>query len=195
MKIGVDLDGVVVNIMQPILERYNSLYGTSWEYEDLYSHDLWDVFGITKEESMKRVLEIISELDFDEVVGHEGAVEGLKMLNEEHELIAITSRPTFFEDRTLKWIEKYVPGVFKKIVFTNQYSNDHASTKTSKSAVCRAEGIDIMFEDYIDYILDCAPVCKKVFMFSQPWNRNVKLPENAIRVMNWGEVLKEINGI
>jgi uncharacterized HAD superfamily protein len=49
-----------------------------------------------------------------------------------------------------------------------------------------------MIEDFDRNLLGCARVCKKVLLFDQPWNKNTKLPENAVRVKNWEEALKEI---
>jgi uncharacterized HAD superfamily protein len=194
MRIGVDLDGVVANIMEPILERYNLLYETSFMYGDLFSHDLWNVFGVTEDESLKRVLSIMDELDFDEVIVHDGAIDGLRELTKKHELIAITSRPLFFKEKTLKWIEKYFSGIFEKIIFTNQYSSDGEYAKVNMSNVCQAEGIEVMLEDYIKYVNDCSRVCKRVLLFDQPWNQIDELPANAFRVAGWDEVLREING-
>ncbi|MFH1290537.1 MAG: hypothetical protein ABIH92_03955 [Nanoarchaeota archaeon] len=114
----------------------------------------------------------------------------MKELSEDNGLVVVTSRPHFFEEKTLQWIDKYLPGVFEKVLFTNQYSQDSKDKQTTKSAICKAEGVEILFEDHDFQANDCAEVCKKIFVFDQPWNQNVELPENAVRVKNWGDFLR-----
>ena len=77
---------------------------------------------------------------------------------------------------------------FQKIIFTNQYSNDRKSTKTTKSFICVQENIDFLIVDFDEYVKECAPVCKKVMLFDQPWNRTSTLPENGVRVKSWKEI-------
>ena len=195
MKIGVDLDGVVVDIMTPILKHYNEKYETSFSCKDLFSHELWEVFGLAKEESLKRVLEIMGNLNFDEVRALTGSIDTLKKLSKDHNLVVVTSRPNFFEENTLKWIDKYLPGAFEKVLFTNQYSMDGEDKQTTKSEICKAEGVEILLEDHDFQVNDCSPVCSKILVFDQPWNQSSKLPENAVRVKNWDDVLREVNEI
>jgi len=190
MKIGIDLDGVVVDIMTPILKYYNEKYDVSFTYSDLFSHDLWNVFSITREESTSRVLEIMDGLEFDEIEARDGAIETLRKLSENNELVVVTSRPVSFEEKTTKWIGKYLPGVFSGVFFTNQYSKDSKDKQTTKSAICRAEGVEILLEDHDFQVNDCSEVCKKIIVFDQPWNLGRALPENAVRVKNWDDVLR-----
>jgi uncharacterized HAD superfamily protein len=191
MKIGIDLDGVVVDLMTPFLEHYNEKNGTNFEYGNLFAHDLWLPLKIERAAAFKAVYSFMNETGFKLVLPHEGAIEAIKKLNEEHDLVVITSRPELYAEKTIKWLNYHLPEVFEKVVFTHEYTLD-GSAKVKKEQICKQEGVDLMIEDYDKNLLSCATVCKKVLLFDQPWNQNVELPNNATRVKSWGDVLKII---
>jgi len=194
MKIGIDLDGCVVDLMTPFLAHYNGKKGTSIEYGDLFCHDLWFPLEIKREEAFESVFSFMREEPFDVVLPHEGAIEAIKKLSEEHDLMVITSRPELYVEKTLRWIDGHLPRVFEKVVFTHEYALD-GNVKTRKEQICQREGVDLMIEDYDKNLLSCAEVCKRVLLFDQPWNQNSKLPENGVRIKSWDDVLKQVNEI
>lgn len=194
MRIGIDLDGVTADIMSPFLKYYNEKYSTNFLYNSLIVHDFWEVIGITKEEAIVVLHNFYEEVDFDEIKPIESAIESIKLLGEKNELIAITARPLSYQTKTLLWLDKYLPGVFNEVVFTNQFSKQNGDSKTTKGAICKEKRIDVMIEDFEKYALDCAQCCKNVLLFDQPWNRHYREQGNIIRVNNWEEVLREVDG-
>jgi uncharacterized HAD superfamily protein len=192
MKIGIDLDGCAADTISPFLKFYNERHNSKYAYEEILTHDFWDLFGITREEAIGRMHDFYEQTEFDIIPVIGTAAETIKKLNEDNELIVITARPLIYKEKTMQWLEKHFPNIFSKVIFTNQYSKDHLSKQTTKAAICEMEGIDILVEDFDKYVTECAGVCKKVIVFDQPWNQNAKLPENAVRVKSWDEVLEEI---
>ena len=190
MKIGIDLDGVAADWVTPFLEFHKERYGGSFSYDEITSHDFWDIFGITRDEAIHRAHEFYLETPFDIVLPVEGAVESIKALREVHELVVITARPFVYKQKTLDWLKEHFPDVFDKVVFTNQYSKSDSGVNTTKAAICEQEKIDLLIDDYDKYVWECAPVCGQVLLFDQPWNQGVELPGNAVRVKSWSEVME-----
>lgn len=194
MKIGIDLDGVVVDIMSPFIEYHNGKYKSEFTYESVTDHSFWIPWKLSREEGNRRLLEFMDECEFSVVKPQDGAIEAIRKLAEEHELVVVTSRPETYSKKTLDWIEHHLPGVFKKVNFT--YQTPFVEGVVRKSLICKSEGVDVLIEDYPTNVLGCAGVCKKVLMFNQPWNQSVKeLPGNVERVKNWSDVLERVNEI
>jgi uncharacterized HAD superfamily protein len=165
MKIGIDLDGVVVDLVSPLLEHHNDKHGTNFVYQDIVEHDFWNPLGLSREEGERRLIEFMQETDFDVIKPQLGAIEAVKKLSEDHELFVVTSRPELYTKKTFEWINHHLPNIFKKIVFTYQYPAIKGIVR--KEEICRDESIDIMIEDFDRNLLGCARVCKKVLLFDQ----------------------------
>ena len=54
MKIGIDLDDVVVDTLPSFVAFHNQRYGTTLRREDVTSYYIWEVgFGKTRQEAVK----------------------------------------------------------------------------------------------------------------------------------------------
>ncbi|MFH1801834.1 MAG: hypothetical protein ABH864_00095 [archaeon] len=193
MKIGIDLDGVVVDLVTPLLNYYNKKNGTSFVYRQINHHDFWVLLGLSRQDGVQSVDEFMEDTSFDVVKPQEGAIEAIKELGEEHELVVVTSRPELYVEKTLEWIDHYLSGVFDRAVFTHEYPA--VAGVVRKGEICKAEKVDVMVEDFDRNLLGCAKFCKKVLLFDQPWNQKSQLPENGIRIKSWDDVLKQVNEI
>lgn len=194
MRIGVDLDGCVADIMTPILRFYNSRKGSSFRYADLVTHDIWEVFGTTREEAVREVYSFYEQEEFDVVPVIGSACVDLNRLKKGNNLLVVTARPQVYQKKTLQWLEKYFDGVFDEVFFTNQFKLGGEGQTITKGKVCREKGIEIMIEDYDKYAVECAEECKRVLLIDQPWNRHFLESRNIVRVRNWGEILTKVNG-
>ena len=189
-KIGIDLDSVLARIMPEIIKFHNEVYGTNTVEEDHVSYGLYEMWNVSKEQSVDRVFEFYNSVYFDNIVPVSGSVEGVNYLAEKYDLYLITSRPTWLKKKTVDWVEKYFSGKFRKIVLTNQYSKNGESK--TKSEVCVKEGIEIMIEDAVEYALDCFEKGIKVYLYNMPWNKRVDFPDEIVRISNWSEIKKHL---
>ena len=57
MKIGFDLDEVLVEFADPFLEFHNFCYGTSLKREECSTYFFEKIIGVTQEEIIKRISE------------------------------------------------------------------------------------------------------------------------------------------
>ena len=58
MRIGLDLDEVLSRFVLGLVEYYNSTYKTSLKLEDFHSYKFWEVWGGTKEDTIKKISQV-----------------------------------------------------------------------------------------------------------------------------------------
>jgi uncharacterized HAD superfamily protein len=193
MKIGVDLDDVLADLLNKLVKFHNEKFGTSLTRKDFNNYNLWKVWGGTKEETVQKLYDFYNS-DYSKKVGViDGAKESVNSLKKNHKLVVITSRQNDFIEQTERWVNENFPGVFSGIYFTN-YQSRSGKIRT-KSEICDKLGIDILIEDSLKFAKDCARPDRKVFLLDRPWNQSSDLPENLTRVFSWKEILNQIKGI
>ncbi len=187
MKIGIDIDEVVVEFMKGYLEYHNKEKGTNYKYDEIFSYRFEDFSNLPKEEIRRLVLgfndaEKFSNLDFVS-----GAKESIAYLEDNNKIFFITSRHPGTKHNTVDFFEKNFP----KNNFVIYFSGENWGNKKSKSKgeICLDLGIKVMIEDNKDYALDCAKKGIKVFLLDKPWNKNYEKHENLIKVKNWEELI------
>ena len=191
MIIGVDIDGVLANLIVPFLKFHNRKYKTSDIPANHISNDLTIIWKCSKEEAHRRVFEFYMSSDFEKIKPVEGAVEGINRLGKKHKLHAITARPPIMQRKTDLWINQYFHKKFEIIHHTNLFSLEGA--KKNKSQVCQELGIKTIIEDDLNYALDCANLDINVYLLDSPWNKTKKLPKNIIRVFGWRDITKKFD--
>lgn len=192
MKIGIDIDEIIVEFAKGYLGLYNKKHSRNIKFEDLFTYSLWKPLGISKKEAFELAEEYYSSHLFDNLELVEGAEEGIKELNVDHKLVFITSRPDHIKEKTEVFFKKIFPNLNLEVVYSsNSYLETNGKTK---SEICKNQGVDVLIEDDIDYALDCADNGIRLILLDKPWNKKEE-HSNIIRVKNWNEILKEINKI
>jgi len=186
MKIGIDIDGVVLNYMKGYLEFYNQEKNTNYKSEDIFSQDFGKSFNTSLEEARETVrlfrkTDIFKNLDLIE-----GAKEGILGLERNNDICFITARHESVKQTTRGVFGKIFPDKNFEIFFSGEL---WGSGKT-KGEICLELGINIMVEDNVDYALDCAQNGVKVFLLDTPWNKDYTKHENLIKVKDWTELIK-----
>ncbi len=110
MRLGIDLDGVVANFTEGWMSFYNREFGTSLVFED--SRTWGDLVNLTHFAHIGEFWHWASDLDGHSVFRHldtfPGAVDALKeLVGEGHEIVVITSKPSFAVEDTYQWIEEH----------------------------------------------------------------------------------------
>lgn len=117
-----------------------------------------------------------------------GALEALQRLQELGVRIeAVTSRPSSMQEATDKWLASFFPGLLAQA---------HYAQSGQKGVICRSIGATLIVDDQARNVSD---VCKEglsavLFDFggTYAWNQAAKLPEKAVRLRNWEEVLEHL---
>ncbi len=189
MKIGIDLDSVLAEILTPLNDFYNHRFGTNYQLSEYVNFSLSKVWGCTSEKAIEAVFEFYHSPYMKAIPVVAGAVEAVDYLRKKHELIVITSRSEEISEITHQWINQYFPNRFAEVVLTNQFSRPGIEFKT-KGEVGKEIGIEAMIDDNLDNLLDCAKHGINGYLFEAGWNRYQTVPESIVRIKSWTEVNK-----
>lgn len=179
MKIAVDLDGVIWDIMISFVNIYNEEYDKSLH---VYDVNKWAFF--TDEEFNNvypKTLEKIDEYPaIDDNICHY-----LFLLNGKHDVKILTHEANPVRVLKKKLESFGIREGFEYLELIKQDFKEHPK-KT-----------DIKFDVYID---DCPLMIDDIknypdrilLLFEQPWNRDCEETSNVIRVKGWKDVMKKI---
>ena len=178
MKIAIDLDGVicdiVLSIMKSVEDKYNVRIYESW----IFDHNLSSVFGISEIEKNN----IIHKSIFQEHLAVVGALEGLSKLKRKHDLQILTSRGLEYREGTKKWLhDKGLKNI--KISFQEEWQN-------------KEDHFDIVIDDRPEKLASFADKAKYLILFFREWNKNcLDIKEQFIVVDNWDDLMLTIDRI
>jgi len=175
MKISVDLDGVVWDIMRVFVDIYNSLYLEEVKYEDI---DDWyyfpqERFEIVYPLTLPRIMEYPALDKFIYVY--------LLALNKEHDVSILTAElnPIGTLEEKLRSLAIFKGTQYKELI--------KIDPKDSK--------LDYEFDVYIDDKPGLARKMHKfpdryLFLYDQPWNQDFddSKSENVWRIFGWDEI-------
>ncbi|MDD5416648.1 MAG: hypothetical protein PHU12_01595 [Candidatus Aenigmarchaeota archaeon] len=192
MKIAVDVDAVLLDLVTPFLDFYNERHKTSFETHMVKHYNFHKSFGGTLESEVALLMEFCTTEAFRNLTPVKGSVAAVKKLHKKHELIIVTSRNPGLKKLTEYQLNKYFPNCFDKIIFTNEHCGPQKG-KSKKAIIISKINPDIVIEDCLDYLLDL-PKATKGILLNYPWNQN-KLPKNVERAMDWKQVLEIIENV
>lgn len=174
MRIGLDLDGVIVNSIPRWIAMLNAGMGTQYGPDDL--PDTYGTPAMAAFCDQHLVELLIAPAPVPEAPA---AVSALKA--EGHELVVITARTPLLRDLTTAWLDFYGAPVERL----------HFLEGASKAPTAVTEGIDLMVEDTPHHAIALAKAGVPVLLFAAPYNRDVSHPL-IHRCTGWGEVLHQI---
>ena len=190
MKIGIDLDEVLAELLSAVIEYHNFAYKTAFTKNQFRSHLYWKTLDGTKDEVIRKVRDFYKTDYFKNVKPVAGAIKALPILKQDNDLFIITARPNEILEDTKEWVDRYFPNLFSGIYLANHFPQSGASI--AKSQICDELEIEVMIEDSIESALDCAGLKRRVLLFDCPWNQQAELPSGISRVLSWKEILKTI---
>ena len=53
-------------------------------------------------------------------------------------------------------------------------------------------GIDLVVEDYVRHMNECARKVRTVFLLEKPWNKDKEIEKNVVRVNNWRKLWRSL---
>lgn len=191
MIIGIDIDNTITHTTEMIM-HYARIFGEERGLNtvpDLRYYYLEDALGWDKKTAQEFLDHYLNRI-YREMQPKDQAIEVIRELKREHELILITSRNRQFprvEEVTVHWLERN--RVLYDRLILNTTSNMHFF---SKLAICLENEVEVMIEDHYDLVSEISPVLP-VIMFDYPYNRHLS-NDNIIRVRHWNEVKNWLQG-
>lgn len=193
MKLGFDLDEVVVDLTTEI-EKYLGLnYGIDWYKEYATNYDISDAVYHQDEVLNRKIIDDLKvaindpEFQFNsEPV--EGACEALNRLKRlGHKIHFISSRPKQNQSTTFKWLRKY------DIPFD---SVDVIGHSENKGLYGRKYDLDMYVDDLESHLLSMLAYKKRwrkgLILFDKPWNSAYHDGSKFVRLTDWQEILRHV---
>ncbi len=191
MKIGIDMDEVIVELLDSVIEYYYEKTGKRFPREDFKTYDWGEIWGITMEEAIKIAHEFHDKSTIQDEKPLDQAVESMSsLLKENDEIYVITARPIKYRKKVEDWIKHYFHDSPIQVISAGDF---YGNTLT-KAGICKKLGIKVILEDQNHIALDCAKNNIKVLLFDKPWNKKLE-HENIIRVSGWIEAMKKIKSM
>lgn len=185
--IAIDIDDVLFGFNERFLAFHNRRYQTDFALHHITSAAFHTVFGGTPDDDLRKIGEFQREAGSLEGKPVPLAIEVLRRLKVDHDLVIITARQSNIEQRTRSWLERTFPQIFTDIHFANYW--DQSRPRRSKGEICRDLGVQVIVDDQPKYIEDCLKVGVKGVLFGDfSWNQEVVDRPDVRRVKDWSEV-------
>jgi len=190
MRIGIDIDEVLVDFLTPFLEDHNARYGTAYSSKTFHSFGMHHVMDEDQATIVARIEAFFKTDTYKNLQPIPGAEEAVSELAKNHVLLAISSRNDSIRDFTRQWIKLHFPGITEVHFSNHPYVSREAVH--SKAELCLLLKLDVLIEDAFEHVLPCAEKGIKVLLFDTPWNQMADLPANITRVHSWPEIVDVI---
>lgn len=186
--VGIDMDEVLANFIDPLLQYYNRKYSKSLRKEDIKTYELSEAFKIPKPDAISMLYDFYKTDFFKSIKPVDCSRLGIDYLRRDHGLYVITARQNEIQQETLDWIDTYFKGCFRGIEFANHNSANGAPAK--KSDICKSLNLSLLIEDRHECAEECAEKGIDVLLFNQPWNQDAKENRRITRVYSWQHIIR-----
>ncbi|MDA8236047.1 MAG: hypothetical protein M0Z31_14885 [Clostridia bacterium] len=180
MKLGIDIDGVLADVLTTWLEHLNRHFEQNKVKEDIIHYQFEKVFGVSWEE-MDRFFRNNQENLLTNLSPVEKAQETMEELIKEHNVFLIAARPEEYRSITEKWLTEHsIP--YHELIMTDF---------SDKSDYCLNRGVEVFVEDSLENALAIHACGIPVLLFDAPYNRD-PLPKGIFRQHNWREIARTV---
>lgn len=171
-SIGIDLDGVLNNMHEEWINRYNKDYDDNLTIDDIKG---WGIQEYVKPECGDKMLDyVFQEGFFNSLKPQKHSVEVTRELMKHYEVYIVTAtHPEQFEEK-YKWLQRY----FAHIPL------DRIVVAQDKTVV----NVDLLIDDAAHNITTFP---NKVLVYDYEWNRHLKSYE---RVYGWKDIADKLLG-
>lgn len=207
MRIGVDCDEPLYDLVGPLLEFYNQRHNTRFARKDVTEYSLAVLWRCTRDQAIDETHRFYDNEQFLNLPVTQGAQAATKILSRKNELYVVSGRPTIIQNKTNYQIAKDYPGTFKRIVCTGQWSKEKEASeeeKIDKMIVCKELQINTMIDDSLEDAIRLALNDVTVHLLDASWNQLKnnqgllaryklrELPGNIHRHLTWLGIVSSI---
>jgi len=203
MLYAIDSDDVLFVLNNPLqeykveLDRSMGIVDTKvLTTEEIFDYNLGKVWGCSLDLAFEVIDGFFNSEYFDMMQPIPGAQEAIAKLKQSgHELVILTSRPSWVEQKTIGQIDKHYSGKFKDVLFSGEWSK--TPNGNSKGVICNDLGVDCLVDDRFKYCNDASKFGIESYLFDlggkYGWNKKNgdPLPPKIKRVLSWAEILEE----
>ena len=188
MKIAIDIDGVLLDIIVRYCEIYNKRYGTNYKKNDVTEWNFFNDWNIDEETAFKIFFEIYEDSRNVPFIDQD-APKIMKKLNERYDLDIVSARLPEYRSSITEKLDSH--DIKEGIQYTELILLHH-------------KPYDIKLKQNYDLYLDDNPNLvepikklkdRTLLLYDQPWNQDSVCENNVYRVHDWNEVDKRIKEI
>ena len=180
MRLGIDIDGVLADVLTTWVKELNQYFNQSKRREDIFAYKFEEVYDVPWEE-MDKFFRTNQQLLLCNLAPIEKAQETLVTLSKQHEIYLITARPEEYKILTQGWLDCHkIP--YNKIIFTDFQD---------KADYCKTNNIDLFIEDSLENAVSISKCGIPVLLFDAPYNQSA-LPKLVSRKKDWDEIYQAI---
>jgi len=185
MKIAIDIDGVLLDIIIVYCEIYNKRYGTNYQKKDITKWDFFKDWNITEEAAFNIFYEIYAD-SMDIPFIDENAPKIMKRLHELYDADIVSAR-----------LPEYRSSIVEKLNF----HNIREGTQYVELILLHHKPYDIKLQQNYDVYIDDNPNLvepikklkdRTLLLFDQPWNQHSICTNNVYRVFAWEGIVEKI---
>lgn len=193
MKLGFDLDEVVIALCNKLVEYMKNEYNIEWSVEDFVKYDLTkSVYSKDPEYNEKitnGVIKTVCDPKFQITAKpFEGVPAIIRRLKKEgHTLHFVSCRKYGAESYTVKQLREH------SIPFNSIH---HLGYGGDKGMVGRSLNLDFFIDDHEEHLISMYKYKKRwkkgLLLFDRPWNRDSVDASKFTRVKNWKEITRHL---
>ena len=201
MLLWVDFDETKIDTVQGMLRFYdNKILGVHITKEDITNYHMEQI-PFLKEQwlTAQHARELFDTFVFEGPLEYITAIQWcrealIKLKNEWIEIVTITARHKWLQNKTYDTIERLFPGLVDDVIFANHYTKDHKW----KWIICRENNIELMVDDNMSYAEELAAKWVWVHLLDQPRNRMYDKKSYEVYGIrhhkDWDSIVKNILG-
>ena len=192
MKLGFDLDEVIVALGDLLVDHINNEFNIQWTIEDFIEYDLFKNTYTEDVEYNSKIarefLNVVKNINFQsKAKPYEEAPAFIRSLARRgHSIHFISSRDIGFENKTVEWLRKY------KIPFNTV----HHVGPNEKGPFGRSLNLDCYVDDHETHLESMYKYKKRwrkgLVLMTRPWNRNSYDSSKFVRVDNFKELKRHL---
>lgn len=193
MKLGFDLDEVVIALCDRLVEYMNKDMGVKWTIEDFTRYELSKNTYVEDPECngkiTKKIIEVVNDPEFQITAKpFKGVPRLLRLYRKEgHSIHFISCRKYGAEDFSIKQLRKH------NIPFDSVH---HIGYGGEKGMTGRALNLDFFVDDHEEQLESMYRYKKRwrkgLLLFDRPWNRESIDASKFTRVKKWREITRHL---
>jgi 5'(3')-deoxyribonucleotidase len=185
MKIAIDIDGVLLDIIVRYCEIYNKRYNTNYQKSDVTSWDFFKDWSITEEAAFNIFYEIYAD-SMNVPFIDDNAPKIMKSLNELYDVDIVSAR---------------LPDYRSSIVEKLDFHDIREGIQYIELILLHHKPYDVKLKQHYDVYVDDNPNLvesikklgnRTLLLFDQPWNQESVCENNVYRVYNWNGIYRKI---
>lgn len=184
MRIAVDFDSTCNQLEAAMCEIANNRFGTSYAAEQWLTWEFWDEQPLEHSEFVWGDEAFMNDQWTLRIPPQQNCIPVLRRIMNHHDVWILSDRHDHHHSTLETWFGQH--GLFPEIVITDR--NSYPKTQAAKE-----REITLAIDDAPHNVLAYSETIPMVYVYDHPWNRDIEVRNNIVRVHNWNEILQEIN--